>query len=68
MSAAAEVIEIDTPRGTARVHLHDADEAGAAVVMSHGAGGGVEALDLVAATEAGLAEGVTVALSAGSKR
>ena len=55
-------IEIETPHGPARAHLHPSDEARAALVLGHGAGGGVEAPDLVAATEAGAAEGVSVAL------
>jgi uncharacterized protein len=57
-----EVIEIETPRGPARAHLHPADAPRAALVLGHGAGGGVEAPDLLASTEAALAEGITVAL------
>ncbi len=57
--------EIDTPHGPARVHLHcparSAKPRGA-LVLGHGAGGGVSAPDLVAATEAALAEGWAVAL------
>ena len=44
-------IEIDTPSGPARAHLHAARTPRGAVVLGHGAGGGVEAADLVAATE-----------------
>lgn len=54
--------EIETPHGPARVHLHEAENPRALLVLGHGAGGGVGAPDLVAATEAALAEGVTVAL------
>jgi predicted alpha/beta-hydrolase family hydrolase len=54
--------EIDTPRGPARAHVHQADEARAALVLGHGAGGGVTSPDLVAARDVALAEGVTVAL------
>ena len=54
--------ELQTPRGLARVHMHPADEARAALVLGHGAGGGVGAPDLVAATAAALGAGVTVAL------
>jgi predicted alpha/beta-hydrolase family hydrolase len=57
-----EVIEIETPRGPARAHLHPADAPRAALVLGHGAGGGVEAPDLLASAEAALAEGITVAL------
>jgi uncharacterized protein len=53
---------VDTPHGPARVHLRPAADARAALVLGHGAGGGVTAPDLVAATEAALAEGVSVAL------
>jgi predicted alpha/beta-hydrolase family hydrolase len=53
---------IDTPHGPARVHLHEADEPRALLALGHGAGGGVEAPDLRAATEAALAVGVSVAL------
>jgi uncharacterized protein len=56
------MLQIDTPHGRAHVHLHGADEPRAALVLGHGAGGGIEARDLVAATEAALAEGVSVAL------
>jgi predicted alpha/beta-hydrolase family hydrolase len=55
-------MEIDTPHGPARAHLHPAGSPTAALVLGHGAGGGVDAPDLVAATEAALAENVSVAL------
>jgi predicted alpha/beta-hydrolase family hydrolase len=54
--------EIDTPHGPARAHLHVADEPAGALVLGHGAGGGVTARDLVAATRAAQAAGVSVAL------
>jgi predicted alpha/beta-hydrolase family hydrolase len=56
------VLEVDTPHGQANVHLHSADKPRAALVLGHGAGGGVAAPDLVAVTDAACAEGVTVAL------
>jgi len=56
------VLELESPSGPARVHLRDADSPRAALVLGHGAGGGVEAPDLVAASEAALAEGVSVGL------
>jgi uncharacterized protein len=52
----------NTPHGDARVHIHPAEEAVGALVLGHGAGGGVEAPDLVAATGAGLSQGFSVAL------
>jgi predicted alpha/beta-hydrolase family hydrolase len=56
------VAELDTPHGPARVHLHPVDEPRAALVLGHGAGGGVAARDLVAATDAANGAGVSVAL------
>jgi predicted alpha/beta-hydrolase family hydrolase len=56
------VLDIETPHGPARVHLHEVDEPGAALVLGHGAGGGVESRDLVAAADAALSEGFAVAL------
>jgi len=55
-------IDLDTPHGPARVHLHPVGEPRAALVLGHGAGGGVAARDLVAATKAAQAAGVAVAL------
>jgi predicted alpha/beta-hydrolase family hydrolase len=54
--------EVETPHGPARVHLHRATGTAAALVLGHGAGGGVSSRDLAAATEAALATGVAVAL------
>ena len=57
------VLDLDTPQGPARAHVHAADGAPrAALLLGHGAGGGVTAPDLVTATEAALALGVTVVL------
>ena len=56
------VLDVDTPHGPARVHLHGVDEPAGALVLGHGAGGGVAARDLVAATKAAQAIGVSVAL------
>ncbi len=55
-------MELDTPHGPARVHLHAADAARGTLVLGHGAGGGVGAKDLVAATQAANAAGVSVYL------
>src|SRR4051812_11590679 len=55
-------LTLETPHGIARIHLRRVDEPRAALVLGHGAGGGVEAPDLVAATEAALDEGVSVGL------
>jgi uncharacterized protein len=53
---------MESPSGQARVYLHPADRPRAGVVLGHGAGGGVEAPDLVAVRDAALAESVSVAL------
>ncbi len=58
----AAPLEIDTPHGPARVHLHTAPGAPGALVLGHGAGGGVSAPDLVAASRAALEQGLSVAL------
>jgi uncharacterized protein len=54
--------EIDTPHGPARAHLDLVDEPRGALVLGHGAGGGVTARDLVTAAEAARSEGLSVAL------
>ena len=55
-------LEFDTPHGPARVHVHPVDNAGTALVLGHGAGGGVNAPDLVAVTKAANENGISVAL------
>jgi len=55
-------LEVATPHGPARAHLHHAEAPRAALLLGHGAGGGVAARDLVAATRAAVAAGVSVAL------
>jgi len=54
--------DVETPHGPARVFVRAADEPRAALVLGHGAGGGVNARDLVAASGAALALGFSVAL------
>jgi predicted alpha/beta-hydrolase family hydrolase len=56
------VLEVDTPHGQANVHLHHADEPAAALVLGHGAAGGVASPDLVAVTGLARSQGVCVAL------
>ena len=46
------MIDVETPHGRAVVHLHPDDRPRGAVVLGHGAAGGVTAPDLVAATDA----------------
>lgn len=55
-------LELDTPHGPARVHLHPVAGPRAALVLGHGAGGGVAAPDLEAALRAAHMVGVSVAL------
>ncbi|AHI01230.1 alpha/beta hydrolase [Kutzneria viridogrisea] len=54
--------EFDTPHGPARAELHCAAEGRAALLLGHGAGGGIDAPDLVAACRAATEAGVHVAL------
>jgi uncharacterized protein len=57
-------IAIETPHGTARAHLllTPGAPATAALVLGHGAGGGIAARDLQAAAQAAASEGLAVAL------
>jgi predicted alpha/beta-hydrolase family hydrolase len=57
-----KTISIDTPHGEASAHIQRTDAPGGALVLGHGAGGGVASRDLVAASEVALSEGVSVAL------
>jgi uncharacterized protein len=61
-ATSAEAVEIETPHGPARAELHPVERPAAALVLGHGAGGGVGAPDLVAATAAARAADVSVAL------
>jgi uncharacterized protein len=56
------MLELDTPHGPARAHLHPVDSPAALLVLGHGAGGGVESPDLVGATDAAREAGLSVAL------
>jgi predicted alpha/beta-hydrolase family hydrolase len=58
----AAVLDIDTPHGPARAHVTKVRGAGGAVVLGHGAGGGVGAPDLVLAAEVAQAAKLSVAL------
>ncbi|ADB51420.1 alpha/beta hydrolase family protein [Conexibacter woesei] len=54
--------EVDTPHGPARVHPDPVEAPRAALVLGHGAGGGVGARDLQAAAAAARSQGISVAL------
>lgn len=56
------MLEVETPHGPANVHLHAAEVPRAALVLGHGAAGGVGSRDLVAVTDVALSLGVSVAL------
>lgn len=51
--------EVETPHGRARIHLRPAGDAKAALILGHGAGGGVNARDLVAAAGVALAQDIS---------
>jgi uncharacterized protein len=55
-------LEVDTPHGRANAHVHSAADPGAALVLGHGAAGGVTSRDLVTVTGVAHAEGVSVVL------
>ncbi len=56
------ILELSTPHGLARAHVQEVDRPRAALILGHGAGGGVNAPDLAAAARAAHAAGFTVAL------
>lgn len=58
----AIILDIDTPHGPARAHVQKVRGAAGAVVLGHGAGGGVGTRDLAAASEAAAAHGFSVVL------
>jgi predicted alpha/beta-hydrolase family hydrolase len=54
--------EIETPHGVARAHVETVKKPIGALVLGHGAGGGIGARDLVAASEVATSKGFSVAL------
>jgi uncharacterized protein len=56
------LIEVDTPHGQANAHLRPADDPRAALILGHGAGGGVAARDLVAVAGVALSQAISVVL------
>jgi predicted alpha/beta-hydrolase family hydrolase len=58
----ARVVEVETPGGVAQAHVRRPRSPVGALVLGHGAGGGVGAADLVAVTKAAVAAGWAVAL------
>ncbi len=53
---------LQTQHGSANAHIHDVGASRGALVLGHGAGGGVAAKDLVAAKDAALTVDIAVAL------
>jgi predicted alpha/beta-hydrolase family hydrolase len=62
MTRTSDLFEIDTPHGPARVHLQAVKRPTAALVMGHGAGGGIGARDLVATADVARAHDLSVVL------
>lgn len=56
----SRILEIETPYGPARAHVQRRRAGGGTLVLGHGAGGGVDAPDLVAASRAAAEAGWTV--------
>ena len=56
------ILEVDTPHGLAQAHLQLVDRPRGALVLGHGAGGGVSAPDLATAADVAISEGLSVAL------
>ena len=57
-----QVIDIETPHGVARAHVHPVAAPRAALVLGHGAGGGIAAPDLVTAAAVANELAISVAL------
>jgi uncharacterized protein len=56
------MLEIETPYGTANAHVDRVEDPRAALVLGHGAGGGVQARDLVTVAGVARAAGFSVVL------
>jgi len=55
-------LDVDTPHGPAHVHLHLVEQPRAALVLGHGAGGGITAPDLATASQVARRHAIGVAL------
>jgi len=55
------ILEVDTPEGPGRFYLSDADSPAALLIMGHGAGGGVDAVDLSVLASRLPDQGITLA-------
>ena len=55
------ILEVETPEGPGKFYLADADSAAALLILGHGAGGGVDAVDLSVLASRLPGHGITVA-------
>src|SRR5438094_774245 len=55
-------MRLNTPHGPARAHLNSAEEPVGALILGHGAGGGISAPDLAGVTKAAVQRHISVAL------
>src|SRR5436189_5236388 len=55
-------MRLKTPHGPARAHLHEAEDPVGALILGHGAGGGISAPDLAGVTKAAVQRHISVAL------
>jgi len=56
------ILDVETPHGLARAHVHPVPRPKASLVLGHGAGGGIAAPDLVVASDVAREQGLSVAL------
>jgi predicted alpha/beta-hydrolase family hydrolase len=61
-AAGPAVLDVPTPHGPARVHVHGVERPAAGLVLGHGANGSLGTPDLTTATRVALDTGVAVAL------
>src|SRR5450755_4012600 len=58
MSGAVQLLQVETPVGPARLHVHEPAVAPiGTLVLGHGAGGGIQAADLIAVAAAAVGVG-----------
>jgi len=60
VTSGSEIVSVDTPLGPARFHVDGAEDQRAVLILGHGAGGGVNAMDLELLAHRLPEQGVTV--------